>query len=73
MAGKLGNEYSRALGQLFELTPKAVFAAIAYSYATRITEEQPGAAVAEFLNEWRVLHQQGIVPQKPPAETPDGR
>ena len=46
-------------------TPKAVFAAIAYSFAMRLNEDQPEAAIAEFMKEWRVLHEQAIVPQRP--------
>lgn len=62
---KLHNEYSREFGRLYADTPKAVFAAIAYSFAMRLNEDQSDAALAEFMKEWRVLHQQGILPQRP--------
>jgi hypothetical protein len=62
---KLHNEYAAAFGCLYAKTPKAVFAAVAFSYAQRLTEDKAGAAVPEFLNEWRILNESGIVPQAP--------
>lgn len=65
---KTTNEYSQALGTLFDETPKAVLAAIAVSALTcggdRLEE-----AKARVAHEWRILHANGIVPQKPGKET----
>lgn len=62
---KTHNEYALAFGRIYDETPKAVFAAIAYSFAMRLNEDQPEAAIAGFLKEWTILHNQGIVPQRP--------
>ena len=62
---KLHNGYAGAFGKLYSDTPKAVFAAVAYSLAMRLNEDSPEAAIAEFLREWRILNDQGIVPQRP--------
>lgn len=71
-ASKLHNEYASLLrGKFYDAIPKAVLAAIAVSYAGHILESgfesifEPGAAEAALLDEWRVLHENGIVPQKP--------
>lgn len=60
------NEYARELVQ-YEQTPKAVYAAIALSFALRLNAEDFIEAEREVENEWRILHKNGIVPQKPPA------
>lgn len=64
---KTSNDYAQAFGRLYDRTPKAVFAAVAMSYAIRVAgaEEPAGTAIAEFLHEWTVLNQNGIIPQKP--------
>lgn len=70
---KLSNQYAGALGRLYDLTPKAVFAAVAYSYATWACGEEAKTSekvVMRLLEEWRVLHENGIVPQKPPTAAP---
>ena len=59
------NEYEQALGDLFDKTPKAVFAAIAVSALT-CGGDHLDQARAEILKEWRILHENGIVAQKPP-------
>jgi len=65
---KAMNEYARACGQ-YEETPKAVFAALAYSLAVRLTgEEDYAGAVAILREEWQTLHEQGIIPQRPPVK-----
>lgn len=62
---KLSNEYQRAL-RTYEQMPKAVLAAVAFSFASRIIESADAATVeAAILNEWQVLHDNGIVPQEP--------
>ena len=71
---KLRNEYSRQIDPgLYERTPKAVFAAIAVSLLANMGDgrdnpdgvnfEDMGQAV---LDEWQILHDNGIVPQSPP-------
>lgn len=62
---KTGNEYLAAIGYgFFDDIPKAVWAAIAISFATcggdRMDEAQ--AAIAK---EWHTLYKNGIVPQAP--------
>lgn len=66
---KTSNEYQDQLGKFYARTPKAVFAAIAYSFADRLDGETPtpyGIKIA-IINEWRALNENGIVPQKPPC------
>lgn len=72
---KVYNEYADALGtRFYDQTPKAVFAAIAVSALAKgadglLTREWPPAELqALVLHEWRALHENGIVPQKPPKE-----
>lgn len=64
---KLSNEYAQAFGPLYARIPKSVFAAVAFSFAgwasgseARDTDEQ----VERFMEEWRTLQANGIVPQK---------
>lgn len=61
-----GGKYAAAFEKLYASTPKAVFAAVAYSFASLLEEGRQENAVPLFLNEWRVLHQNGIVQQTPP-------
>lgn len=63
---KLTNEYSNLLGPLYATIPKAVLAAIAISALT--SGDHLDEAPARVLAEWRVLHQNGIVPQAPPRK-----
>jgi hypothetical protein len=65
---KTTNEYAQFLerAHLFEKTPKTVFAALAVSYALHQREDNFNAVVEELLDEWEILYQNGIVPQKPP-------
>jgi hypothetical protein len=62
---KLDNEYSNSIGELFERTPKAVFAALAVSFAMRIFGEDCDVP-AELREEWRALWANHIIPQCPP-------
>ncbi len=64
---KIGNNYAEAFGRLYAKTPKAVFAAIVYSY-TSSGGDHPEVAMKNFLDEWAILHQNGIVDQEPPKE-----
>jgi len=63
---KTGNEYSRAL-VAYDRIPKAVLAAVAYSFASRLIADGDSPTMVELaiLDEWDVLHQNGIVPQGP--------
>ena len=65
MISKKRNDYMTMFeGKVYERTPKSVFAAVCASLLStggeRREDAQPG-----FLEEWRILHEQGIVPQKP--------
>ncbi len=64
---KLSNEYARAIVS-YERIPKAVLAAVAYSYASRLIGDSDSPTMVEsaILEEWQVLHDNGIVPQEPP-------
>lgn len=58
------NNYALTLGDLYARTPKAVFAAIAVSALTS-GGDYISEARARLLEEWKILHDNGIVPQKP--------
>lgn len=63
---KLRNEYVAALGEFYARTPKAVFAAIALSYATRLFAKTEGTdSIDVLVEEWKTLHENGIIPQNP--------
>ena len=70
---KSSNEYAQAFGRLYSAIPKSVFAAVAFSYANISCGEDghesdnSNETVRRFLNEWKILHENGIVPQKPPS------
>jgi hypothetical protein len=65
-----GNDYLAHLGPLYAKTPKAVFAAMAFSFAFIDVEEQGvEQALARLRFEWQALYDNGIVPQKPPKHT----
>ena len=68
--GKTMNVYQKALdSRLYTDCPKAVFAAIAVSSLTQggdFLEE----ATARLAEEWWILYENGIVPQKPPGPKP---
>jgi len=63
---KKENEYQKAISrELYEKTPKAVFAALCVSLFTNWANypfEEIDKAIKE---EWDVLNKNGIVPQKP--------
>lgn len=65
---KQSNEYAQQFGRLYAETSKAVFAAIVYSYVSAGGDASKETALENFLNEWRILHDNGIVPQPPPAK-----
>lgn len=64
------NEYAVAVSDID--APKAVWMAIAFALADFCTGLQMDdeAIHARILNEWRALHDNGIVPQEPPNATP---
>jgi hypothetical protein len=54
--------------EVFENTPKAVWAAIAISFAVNLVAEGDFKGAAQtVVKEWVALHQNGIVPQVLPA------
>jgi hypothetical protein len=61
------NDYAQRFGPMYARTPKAVFAAIAYSFADRIIANPSADLIEVIKEEWNVLHDNGIVPQKPPS------
>ena len=63
---KTSNEYARAIVS-YERIPKAVLAAVAYSFASRLIPDGDSPTMVEMaiLDEWDTLHQNGIVPQEP--------
>jgi hypothetical protein len=58
------NNYALAI-EGYDKIPKAVFAAIAFSYAT-CGGDHWEYGTNNILDEWEMLHANGIVPQKPP-------
>lgn len=63
--GKISNEYARCFGRLYAKIPKAVFAAVAYSFTSSGGDDHDHG-IQRFIEEWRILHENGIVTQKPP-------
>ena len=64
---KLFNEYAGCLpSRMYANTPKAVFAALAVSFALRFNEDAVDAVPETLRTEWDVLHLNGIVPQAAP-------
>jgi hypothetical protein len=62
------NEYVDAVAN-YELMPKAVLAAIAFSFAKRINDDEDHfRAESLMLEEWATLHHNGIVPQPVPSD-----
>lgn len=63
---KTPNQYADVLDQkLYAACPKAVFAAIAVSYASA-GGDHLNLANENIIREWWTLFDNGIVPQKPP-------
>lgn len=63
--GKKDNAYARLLVDVH--APKTVWMAIAYAFAHRTLGNEPTSAqIEQFIrDEWRLLHDNGIVPQRP--------
>jgi hypothetical protein len=64
---KITNEYSRVLGPLYERMPKAVLAAVAVSFAHRMSGGFD-AVPSTVMDEWQTLFDNGLVTQKPSLE-----
>jgi hypothetical protein len=62
---KLGNPYQQEFPNYAE-TPKAVIAAIAFSFALMQAEDDWDEAVKLIEREWGILFDNEIVPQRPP-------
>ena len=62
---KTFNEYAYELRDAYDQMPKAVLAAIAYSFALLLCEDDFDAARGKVAKEWQQLHMQHIVPQAP--------
>ncbi len=53
----------------FDKCPKAVLFEIARQFGMRLADDfTADAAFGVMQEEWRVLHSQGIVPQRPPKQ-----
>lgn len=61
--GKKDNEYAREVCDID--APKTVWMAIAFSFALRIAAGSGADAGKLCAGEWQLLHDNGIVPQKP--------
>lgn len=67
------DSYSASLGTLYQRIPKAVLAALAVSLTLRTLDPEPLALddpriTTALLEEWRILHANGIVPHIPPPD-----
>ena len=63
------NQYADAVGMgLLDVCPKAVWVAIAYSLAMRVSEDNHARAIETLKREWFILHGGNVVPQKPKGE-----
>jgi hypothetical protein len=62
---KSSNEYAAKFGPLYSKIPKAVFAAVAFSYAASGGDDMTHG-VERFLEEWRILCDNGFVERRPP-------
>lgn len=60
---KKDNEYANQVRALEG--SKAVWMAIAFSFAMRLSDENPEQARTICLEEWTALHRNGIVTQRP--------
>jgi hypothetical protein len=63
---KIGNEYAQQLRSRYAKTPKAVLAAVVVSLLVKQSGKEDFDGVLDaFVQEWAILHQNGIVSQKP--------
>lgn len=63
---KILNEYATNVPD-YRKTPKAVYCAIAYSLALRLTADSNEAVNTIVREEWQALYDNGLVKQRPPA------
>lgn len=63
-ANKLGNVYADAAGHGVPGGSKTVWQALAFSLAMRLSEDDWDESCELLADEWKILHEQGIVPQK---------
>lgn len=64
---KQTNSYKNMIDpELYRNTPKAVYAAVAVSFLVNHQHETWGTIDSALIDEWKTLHSQGLVPQKPP-------
>jgi hypothetical protein len=61
--GKLDNEYATAVRDID--ASKTVWMALAFSFAQRLSDDDPVKARFLLMDEWAKLHDNGIVPQRP--------
>lgn len=61
------NEYADSIPHYDDI-PKSVLAALAFSLAMRLEEDDPERAVSLLISEWLTLHRGGIVPQAVPGK-----
>jgi hypothetical protein len=67
-AGKIINDYVNDMNfSLCTETPKAVLAALLVSYLVNHAGVDFDELPAKIIDEWQVLHDNGIVKQKPPS------
>lgn len=69
---KKGNEYAAKMGERYARIPKAVWAAIAISYASSGGDllHDMDAVDDNISREWHALYNNGIVPQQPDKPDP---
>ena len=75
---KKSNEYAETLEKLFEEAPKAVLGALLVSFVLRFGDPEGEEILPDeheriqqvVRAEWAVLHDAGIIPQRPPKERP---
>ena len=61
---KIHNEYAAEFPN-YSAIPKAVFSAIAFSFAMRLNEDDPARALQMCFDEWEALNLNGVIPQMP--------
>jgi hypothetical protein len=61
---KIDNEYSKQF-KFYNRIPKAVFAAVCCSKILLSNNENFELIEGDFMNEWRILYESGIIKQKP--------
>ena len=66
---KTENGYQQLIDPaLYEKTPKAVFAALVVSFLLNHQNVNQSNIDLDIKREWATLHENGIIPQKPPKQ-----